>query len=133
MAKGGDIIEITFNHSVIGSGTFFPKAAEPGTYDLGGYRSKDDANSIDGSGASIDVMNRVRGFFETTIANDMNIAKDAEKIAELAASPIEATWTFTVINGITYSGDGKPVGDIIPDIDKGTLKIKVAGSKFKQV
>ena len=70
MAVGGDIIEITYNHPTLGSGTLFPKSSEAGTYDLGGFRSKDEASGIDGGGTIIDTMNQVRGFFEATIAND---------------------------------------------------------------
>jgi hypothetical protein len=53
MATGGDIIEITFNHPSIGSGTLFPKAGEDSTYNTGGFRSADDDNMIDGAGNMI--------------------------------------------------------------------------------
>lgn len=133
MAVGGDIIEVTYNHPTLGSGTFFPKSSEASTYDTGGFRSKDEANAIDGSGTPIDTMNQVRGFFEVTAANDMNTSKDIEKAAALAASPVPATWTFSVINGVSYSGTGKPVGDLSGDVDKATFKLKVAGGVFNQV
>ncbi len=133
MATGGDITEVTCNHPTLGSKTFFPKSSEASTYDTGGFRSKDEANAIDGSGTPIDTMNQVRGFFETTVSNDMNLAKELEFVASLAASPVPATWTFTVINGISYSGSGKPVGDLSADVDKATFKLKVAGGTFKQL
>ena len=57
MAVGGDITEITYNHPTIGSGVFYPKAAEDNTFDTGGLRSDDDANMIDGAGNMIDKMN----------------------------------------------------------------------------
>lgn len=133
MAVGGDIIEVTFNHPTIGSGTFFPKSSESSSYDTGGFRSKDESNAIDGSGTPIDTMNQVRGMFECTVSNDMNTNQDLEKAAALAASPVPATWTFSVINGVSYSGSGKPVGDLNADIDKATFKLKVSGGKFTKI
>lgn len=132
-AVGGDILEVTYNHPVLGTGTFFPKSSESSTFDLGGFRSKDEANSIDGSGASIDVMNQVRGFFECVCSNDMNTNQEVEKAAALAESPLPATWVFSCINGVSYSGSGKPVGDVIGDVDKATFKLKVAGGRFSKI
>lgn len=133
MAVGGDILEITYNHPTLGSGTFFPKSSEASTYDTGGFRSKDEAAAIDGSGTVIDTMNQMRGFFEATVSNDMNVSLDLEKAAALAASPLPATWTFSVVNGVSYSGTGKPVGDLTGDVDKATFKLKVAGGIFKKI
>ncbi len=132
-AVGGDVLEVTYNHPTLGSGTFFPKSSEGSTYDVGGFRSKDDANSIDGSGASIDVMTQVRGSFEVVCSNDMNTNLDIEKATALAESPLPATWVFSCINGASYSGQGKPVGDLTGDIDKGTFKLKVAGGRFSKL
>ena len=58
---GGDIIELTFNHEVEGSGSLFLKSNEDGTMDLGGYASEDDANGITGDGKFIDKINAKRG------------------------------------------------------------------------
>lgn len=133
MAVGGDILEVTYNHPTLGSGTFFPKSSESSTYDTGGFRSKDEANGIDGSGTPIDTMNQIRGFFEVVVSNDMNTSQDVERAVALAESPVPATWTFTVINGISYGGSGKPVGDLTPDVDKATFKLKVAGTRFQKI
>lgn len=133
MAVGGDIIEVTYNHPTLGSGTFFPKSSEASTYDTGGFRSKDEANAIDGSGTPIDTMNQVRGSFESVIANDMNTNQELEKAVALAESPVPATWVFSCINGVSYSGSGKPVGDLTGDVDKATFKLKVAGTRFKKI
>jgi hypothetical protein len=132
-AVGGDILEVTYNHPTLGSGTFFPKSSEASTYDLGGFRSRDEANAIDGSGAPIDTMNQVRGFFEVVVSNDMNTNQELEKAVKLAESPLPATYTFTCINGVSYSGSGKPVGDLTGDVDKATFKLKVSGGKFLKV
>lgn len=133
MAYGGDIKEITFNNSEVGSGIFKPKAGEGNTYDPGGLRNVDDANAITSDGTPIRTKNMKRGFFQVLIANDMNVNKDIEKLAELAASTAPTTWTFTVINGITYRGVGEIVGDIVGDVDKATVPLKVDGAEFKQI
>ncbi len=128
MATGGDIIEITYNHPTLGSGTIFPKAGEDSTYETGGFRTNDDANSIDGGGNMINQMNRVRPFFEMVIANDMNTDSTLEKLVALAGSPVLADWTVSIVNGVTYGIKGKPVGDLSADINKSTFKLKIAGS-----
>ncbi len=127
MAVGGDIIEITFNHPTIGSGVIYPKSNEDSTFDPGGYRSNDDSNMIDGAGNMIDQMNRVRWSVETTVAWDMNTAKDLNKISELASSPVQADWTFTHINGSVFGGKGKPVGDVSGNGNNATFTLKVSG------
>lgn len=133
MAVHGDITEITYNHPTLGSGTFFPKAAEGNTFDPGGVRNSDDANGIAGDGSIIVTKNRVRGFFEVTIENDMNVRNDAKVIKELSASSQPADWTFSVINGTVWAGSGIPVGDINPDINAGTMTLKVASGGFKKI
>lgn len=134
MAVGGDIIEVTYNHPTLGSGILKPKAGEDSTYDVGGFRSSDDANMITGSGEMIDQINRVRWSFEVTCANDMNDRQDAEKMVALAGSPVLADWTFTNINGTVYGGKGKPVGDIQFNGNQATFTLKVAGEgKMKKI
>ncbi|KKN42129.1 hypothetical protein LCGC14_0716330 [marine sediment metagenome] len=134
MAVGGDIIEITFNHPTVGSGVILPKANEDSTYDLGGFRSNDDANMVAGNGEMIDQMNRVRWFIELVIAWDMNVRGDLEKLVELAESPVEAEWTITNINGTVYGGTGKPVGDMQGNGNAATFTLKVSGgNKLKKI
>ncbi len=134
MAVGGDITEITFNHPTVGSGVFYPKAAEDNTFNPGGFRSADDENMIDGAGNMIDKMNRSRWSFEGSISWDMNNAEEIEKLIALASSPVQADWTFTHINGIIYAGKGKPVGDIKGNGNTANIPIKIAGgSILKQI
>ncbi len=134
MAVGGDITEITFNHPTIGSGVFYPKAAEDNTFNVGGFRSADDQNMIDGAGNMIDKMNRERWSFEGSISWDMNVAAEIEKLVALASSPVQADWTFTHINGIIYAGKGKPVGDIKGNGNNANIPIKISGgSILKQI
>lgn len=127
MATGGDITEITYNHPTIGSGVIFPKAAEDNNFDQGGFRSTDDANMVDGGGNMIDQINRGRWSVESLCVNDMNTQNEIEKCNEMAASPVLADWTFTHINGTVYVGKGKPVGDLINNVNQSTFPLKVAG------
>jgi hypothetical protein len=129
----GDITEVTCNHPSIGSITFFPKAGEDSTYDLGGIKTADDANMVDGGGGAIWQKSRAMGFFECVITNDMNTREDLEKIAALAEDPVPAQWTFSVINGVVYGGEGMPVGDIQGNINQGTTTLKVAAPQFKKI
>jgi hypothetical protein len=128
---GGDIIEVTYNNSEVGSGTFRPKAGEGNTYDVGGFRN--DASAITGGGESIITKNRKPGFFQVLLSNDMNNQKDVEKLADLAKSTQPTTWTFQVANNKIYRGTGVVDGDIVADIDKATVPLKVTGPQFKQI
>lgn len=123
----GDITEITVNHPTLGTKTFYPKAGEAFTYDLGGITSDDDAAGIDGSGGVIRKMTNKRWSAEGTIAWDANDREDLEFIDKLAANPTSADWTLSWINGTTYAGKGFPVGDVQGDTGAGTIKLKIAG------
>ncbi len=127
MAVGGDITEITYNHPTIGSGVLYPKAAEDNTIDLGGFNSSDDQNMIDGGGNFIDQMNRKRWKVGVLIANDMNTKLDLEKVEAMAASPVQADWTFAHISGVVYVATGKPVGDKELNVNQSTFALTVAG------
>ena len=124
MAAGGDIIEVTFAHDTIGSGTFFPKGSEDSTFDLGGFRSTDDEEAVTGSGKMITTLNNKRWSFEVAIEWDMD---DLEKLNELAASPVDADWTISVISGEIYAGKGRPVGDIKGNKNTSTIPFKISG------
>ena len=134
MAVGGDIIEVTFNHPTLGSGTLFPKAAEDSTFDLGGIRGNDDANALEASGNTIRQLSMTRWSFESTYGWDMNNREDLEKLADLAGNPEEADWTFTSINGSVYGGKGAPVGDLQGNGNAATLSCKISGGgKLKKI
>lgn len=133
MAYGGDIKEVTFNNANIGSVSFKPKAGEGNTYDLGGVRTADDNSGITADGEAIWTQNMKMGMLQVLIANDMNVRKDLEKLADSAAALVETTVTFTVINGVTYRGKGMVVGDLIADIDKATVPVKINVPQFKQI
>lgn len=126
-AVGGDILEVTYAHVTLGSGTFFPKSGEDSTFDLGGFRGTDDANMVDGGGRTIRQLNRVRWSFEVLIAWDAVTDEDLEKLTALAESPVEADWTVSLINGAIYAGKGSPVGDIQANGNSPSMTLKVAG------
>jgi len=126
-ATGGDILEVTWAHETLGSGTFFPKSGEDSTFDLGGLRGTDDANMIDGGGRNIKQLNRVRWSFEVMCAWDSVTDEDLESLTALAGDPIDADWTITLINGTVYAGKGSPVGDIQGSGNSPSFTLKVAG------
>jgi hypothetical protein len=128
-AVGGDITEITYNHPTLGTGTWFPKASEDSTFDPGGIRGNDDANMVDGGGRTIRQLNRVRWSFAGTVAWDMNSANELEQARKLAASPVEADWTISHINGTVWGGKGAPVGDVQGNGNAGTFSIKLSGGQ----
>jgi len=127
MSVGGDITEITVNHPSLGSKTLFPKAGEDSTYDTGGFRSNDDANSVDGGGNNITQLTRNRWSFQVVISNDFNTNNEMEYLSSLSASPVDADWTFTNINGTVYGGKGRPVGDVQANGNNTQISLKVAG------
>lgn len=126
---GGDILEITYNHPTLGSGTIFVKSNEDSTLNSGGYRSNDDNNMITGDGQMIDHINRVRWSYESApVAWDMTDKNEVEKLAAMAASPVLADWTITHISGAIWGGKGKPVGDVNGATNTAQVTLKLAGS-----
>lgn len=125
-ASGGDIIEITYNNPQVGQGAFYPKSSEDSTYDLGGFRTSDDPNMIDGSGQAIYQTNRVRWSFAVKCGWDFTRG-DLEILSALAASTAETDMTFTNVNGTVYKGRGKMVGDVQGNGNNATVDIKASG------
>lgn len=132
-AIGGDITEITYNHPTIGQGSFFPKANEGNTLDLGGIRNNDDASMISGDGELIDQKNRVRGFAEIVVANDMNTRNDLNVARLLAADPVKADYTISHINGTVWKCKGSIVGDLQADTNAATFSLKIAAANFEKI
>lgn len=127
MPVGGDIIEITSNHPILGSITLFPKSSEDSTFNTGGFRAEDDMAKIAGDGSSIRTLNRNRWSVELPIAWDMNDANEIDKLTALAESPVESDWTFTSINGTVWGGKGSPVGEIPGNGNTVLITLKVSG------
>lgn len=126
-AVGGDILQISFTHPTIGGGTLFPKANEDSTFDLGGFRTDDDMNNVDGSGTMIKKINRNLWSVECTVAGDMNTRQDLEKLTVLSGNPVDAVWKIAHVNGAVYKGSGTVVGDIQLNGNNATIKLKIAG------
>ena len=125
---GGDIVEITYTHPTIGSGSFFPKAAEDSEYNLGGIRSDDDANGISGDGGIILKQNRTRWHFMIKCAWDANNRHDLETAIALTGSNVPAKYTFSHSNQTVYQGEGWPVGDLLGNGNTATFDLKISGS-----
>lgn len=134
MAIGGDLIEATYNNPVLGTGVFFFKGSEDGTFNLGGLTTQDDSSMVDGAGSPIRIMNNKMWSAEGTVSWDMITNKELEKLQALSAEPTSSDWTFSHANGVIYSGKGFPVGDIAGNTGQATFPIKIAGGgKLAQV
>ncbi len=132
MAVGGDIKEINFNNEEVGSGIFKAKAGEANTLELGGIRVNDDTSAITSDGEMITTQNRKAGYAQILIANDANVRKDLETASKLAGSTKPTIWTITLMNSTIYKGQGLPVGDLLADLDKATLPLKINVPQFVQ-
>jgi len=128
-AVGGDITKISFTHPTLPGATFFPKANEDSTFDLGGLRTDDDMNNVDGSGTMIKKITRNLWMVEATIAGDMNTSQELEALAALSGNPLDATWTVSHVNGAVYKGAGAVVGDVQLNANNATIKLKIAGGQ----
>jgi hypothetical protein len=126
-AVGGDILEITFNHPTLGTGTWFGKAAEDSEFDLGGFRTNDDENQVDGGGRMIHQMNQVRWSADLVISWDANVSNELDQATNLAGDPVSADWTISHSNGTVWGGKGKPVGDIKANGNEATIELKLSG------
>lgn len=127
MFVGGDILEISYKHPTLGSGTLFPKSSEDMTVDPGGYMSADEAEGVTGDGQPINKLTRKRWFCETTVAWDTSVTDELDQLNNLASNPVDADWTFTHINGTIWGGKGRPVGDIQGSTKDAQAKIKISG------
>lgn len=130
---GGDITEIRYNNSEVGSGVFYPVSGQAGTLDPGGLRNTDDAAAMSGDGQLVITKNRVRGSLEIVCANDMNIRNDIEVYKALHQSTVITDWTISINNGTIWGGSGVPVGDLAADVNAATFPLKVAAGEFKKI
>jgi hypothetical protein len=121
----GDLREINVKHPELGSRNFEAKAGEDFTYQKGGLKSNDDDGNIGVNLTRIDQMNAYPWSSEFTI---LNKSGDDEFLQALMENPVESVWTFSHLSGDVQKGTGKPVGDIAPNAQAGTIPVKCAGS-----
>lgn len=126
-AVGGDVTEVKWSHPTLGSGVLYPKAGETSSFDPGGFRSNDDAQGIDGSGAMIKQLTRARWSLDLVIAWDNNIRQELETLNNISGQPVDATFTVSHVSGAVYKGLGTVVGDVKGDGLAATIPIKFAG------
>lgn len=114
---GSDILEVTFNNAEKGQGTFYCKAGETYSIDLGGIRSTDDTGMVTGSGVIIDQKTVVRSKFTLgPIAWDKTSKDEVAVLVSLAETKVGTTFTVSCIDGAIYQmQNGFPVGDIDGD------------------
>lgn len=124
---GGDLIEATYNHPTLGTGVFYFKGSEDGTFNLGGFTSNDDNAMVDGAGNMIDVINQKLWSVEGTISWDMNEGGSLQELQTLSGNPEPSDWTFSHSNQTVYVGNGKPVGDMAGNTGQATMAIKIQG------
>jgi hypothetical protein len=130
MSAHGDITDITYEHPILGSGNFVAIANQTNSLDLGGFRTADDDGMIGSNGEPIYQINRVRGSFEVMVTGE---GDSLERLRNLAASPIPAVFTFSLVNGRIYKGSGKPVGDLKTETNTGNITVKIAGASFEKI
>lgn len=124
---GGDIVEVSYKHKTLGTGTWSVVSNQDSENDPGGLRSEDDDNSVTGDGQNIVKMNRVRWSKNLVIAWDQNGTDEVEKARQLAGNPEDADWTFTHMSGAVWGGRGRPVGDIKGNTNSAQFPVKISG------
>jgi hypothetical protein len=111
---GGDIREITCNHDdpAIGTRIFRVKQGADTSFDPGGLRTDDDKAGVDGGGRNVKKMTRGRWSVKTVITWDMNGVNELDALEKIAASILDADWTFEHVNGTVWAGKGTVVGEV---------------------
>lgn len=130
MAKiGGDLLQITVQHPTAGSKIIYGVAGESTTIKLGGIENEDNG-AVDGGQNLIISKRNVAGYIQGPFANDNRAAQaEFEFMQVVAASPVEAVFTFAYIDGEIYSGSGTPVGEITLDAKAATFQMKVTSGR----
>ena len=81
---GGDILEISYKHPTLGSGTWFPKAGEDLTLDNGGYNSADESDGLTADLQPITKITAKRWMCEGSVAWDMSGNDELDQAGKLA-------------------------------------------------
>lgn len=127
MPVSGDVKEITFNNEDEGSGVFYPKAQEEGTYDYGGVRTADSEDMTDGGGRDIQQKQAKKWVWEGTITWDMLGQDELQILYNLAASGKPTEFTMEHRNGDIRQGRGTVVGEPQGNSQNGTISVKFSG------
>lgn len=123
---GGDIREAHWDHPTLGSGTIYGLSNQTNTFSLGGLRSDDNKEGVDGGGNMVVRLTRNRWEVEFVPSWDMSTTS-LEQLSALHGAPADASWTFTHENGTVYTGTGRPVGDLVGDGGTPSISLKIAG------
>ena len=125
---GGDCIEITVAHPILGAFRFEPKAAEDTEVNEGGFMKNDDDQSITGAGVDIIIVNRKRWSVTTPPIGWDEDPNTLEELQSLIDDPNPSDWTFSFIDGSVYRGRGTIVGDLMANKNAASINsFKVAG------
>lgn len=128
MPRGGDLLEITCNHPILGDFRFDPKGSEDTEVDFGGYMKQDADDSVTGAGTDIVIMNRKRwSVVSPPLAWEQN-PDTLQTLQSIQSNPEPATFTFTFIDGSVYKGTGHIYGDVKGNKNAATVNpLKFAG------
>lgn len=133
MAVGSDLLEASYDHETVGSGTIRFKSGEETTVNLGGNRTEDDSQGLAADGTTIRRITNSRWKVEGTPAWDKS-SSTLEDLVSMAGSPIEGDWSFTFVDGTVYQGKGSPVGELNGQGGAATHEfIASGGGKLKKV
>lgn len=125
---GGDCIEVTCNHPVLGAFRFDPKGSEDTEVDMGGYVNNDDDASVTGAGQMIVTKNRKRWSVPVPPVGWDKDPDTLKALQQIQNSNVDSTWTFSFIDGRVYKGTGTIVGDLKGNVNAATVNsFKVAG------
>lgn len=124
MAVFGDVLSLSENNPTLGSFVYKVLRTQDNTLDLGGDRVNDDVNMKTGGDEMVWQINGKGGQLTVTVIDDMT-KKTAERINSVCGALTDSTWTMSHKNGFVYTGEGRIVGDIVPNINTGALTIKI--------
>ena len=125
MINAGDLLQLSCEHSELGSRVFEPKSGEDHNMFKGGFKTSGDDGNITSSGQKIGVKNRYPWSLEPTIGANVG---DLDYLQDCANSTIEGQWTARFSNGQTRTGIGIPVDDVTENPNAGTIGFKINGS-----
>jgi hypothetical protein len=130
MITGGDLKEVTWKNSDVGTGRYFSQAGQDHNIDPGGYETADDKTNIDSGANFMNIKVTKPWSYDATIAWDKNVGsrQELQTYQALSNSYQPTTFTFRCIDGTVWSGSGSVVGEIKGNAKAATIAFKVMGS-----